>query len=206
MTKIRRFRSETYSCARKTSIGPLMPYMFSFLLNKILFYVLSASPNVYSNLVIYEMKLIQMCKSTITLMQLPASLISCLLPVSNNCIVTIHNVADFTFPITRTSGSTYPSLLLSIKNKTHWIERAIIWLMYIFLKKWAKPGLFSVYFRSFSQHKDKYSTNFTKNDKSIDGVLGSRTWGGMMEGADESTELWRHPHILWLFQFNEFYS
>ena len=45
-----------------------------------------------------------------------------------------------------------------------------------------------VYFRSFSQHKDKYSTNFTINDKSIDGVLGSRTWGGMMEGADESTE------------------
>ena len=36
-------------------------------------------------------------------------------------------------------------------------------------------------------------TNFTINDKSIDGVLGSRTQGGMMEGADESTELWRHP-------------
>ena len=29
----------------------------------------------------------------------------------------------------------------------------------------------------------------TINDKSIDGVLG----GGRMEGADESTELWRHP-------------
>ena len=62
-----------------------------------------------------------------------------------------------------------------------------------FFKKWAKPGLFLVYFRSFSQHKDKYSTNFTINDKSIDGVLGSRTRGGMMEVADESTELWRHP-------------
>ena len=23
--------------------------------------------------------------------------------------------------------------------------------------------------------------------------LGTRTWGGRMEGADESTELWRHP-------------
>ena len=64
---------------------------------------------------------------------------------------------------------------------------------FLFFFKWAKPGLFLVYFRSFSQHKDKYSTNFTINDKSIDGVLGSRTRGGMMEGADESTELWRHP-------------
>ena len=62
-----------------------------------------------------------------------------------------------------------------------------------FLKKWAKPGLFLVYFHSFSQSKDKYSTNFTIIDKSIDGVLGSRTQGGMMEGADEYTELWRHP-------------
>ena len=31
--------------------------------------------------------------------------------------------------------------------------------------------------------------NLTINDKSIDGVLGTRTWGGKMEGADESTEL-----------------
>ena len=52
-------------------------------------------------------------------------------------------------------------------------------------------GLFSF----FSQRKDKYSTNFTINDKSIDGVLGNRTRGGMMEGADESTELWRHPPL-----------
>ena len=33
---------------------------------------------------------------------------------------------------------------------------------------------------------DKYSTNLTKNDKSIDGVLGTRTWGGKMVGADKS--------------------
>ena len=30
-------------------------------------------------------------------------------------------------------------------------------------------------------------------DKRVDGVLGIRTLGGSMEGADESTELWRHP-------------
>ena len=27
----------------------------------------------------------------------------------------------------------------------------------------------------------------------LDGVLGTRAWGGRMEGSDESTELWRHP-------------
>ena len=67
--------------------------------------------------------------------------------------------------------------------------KLIKWPKRVF-KKWAKPGLFLVYFCSFSQHKDKYSTNLTINDKSIDGVLGSRTWGSMMEGTDESTELW----------------
>ena len=66
----------------------------------------------------------------------------------------------------------------------------------IFLKMGLTQPLFGFYFRSFSQHKDKYSTNFTINDKSIDGVLGSRTRGGMMEGADESTELWLHPICL----------
>ena len=40
---------------------------------------------------------------------------------------------------------------------------------------------------------DKYSTNLTIIDKSIDGVLGSRTRDGRMEGAAKSTELWQHP-------------
>ena len=31
-----------------------------------------------------------------------------------------------------------------------------------------------------------------KIDESIDGVLGTQTQGGRMEGADKSTELWRH--------------
>ena len=44
---------------------------------------------------------------------------------------------------------------------------------------------------SFFSH-DKYSKN-TINDKSIDCVLGTRTQGGMMVGADKSTELWRQP-------------
>ena len=28
----------------------------------------------------------------------------------------------------------------------------------------------------------------------VDGVLGTQTRGGRMEGADKSTELWRHPN------------
>ena len=35
--------------------------------------------------------------------------------------------------------------------------------------------------------------NSNVNNKSIDVVLEIQTWGGRMEGADGSTELWRHP-------------
>ena len=42
---------------------------------------------------------------------------------------------------------------------------------------------------------DKDSTILTINEKNIAGMLGSRNRGGRMEGADESTELWRHPYI-----------
>ena len=42
----------------------------------------------------------------------------------------------------------------------------------------------------FSQ--DKYGTN-TINDNSLDGVLGTRTQGSRMVGADNSTVLWQYP-------------
>ena len=54
------------------------------------------------------------------------------------------------------------------------------------------PNLASFCLFSFFSH-DKYSTNLTINYKSVDGVLGTRTWGGRIVGADKSTELWRHP-------------
>ena len=60
----------------------------------------------------------------------------------------------------------------------------------IFFKNGPNPASFLF---SFFSH-DKYSTN-TINDKSIDGVLGTRTRDSMMVGADESTELWRHALI-----------
>ena len=67
--------------------------------------------------------------------------------------------------------------------------------------KWAKPALFLFIFVLFSDRMDKYSTNLTINEKSVDGMLGTRTQGSRMEGADESTELWRHP-IYFIFWSN----
>ena len=40
----------------------------------------------------------------------------------------------------------------------------------------------------------------------IDCVLGLQTLGGMMEVANEFTELWRHPFlivIVWIFKLSE---
>ena len=65
-----------------------------------------------------------------------------------------------------------------------------------FFKKWAKVGLFLFISFLFSHCIDKYSTDLTINDKIIDVVLGSRTLGGMIEGTDKSSELWRHPKKL----------
>ena len=60
-----------------------------------------------------------------------------------------------------------------------------------FLKK-NGPNSASFCLFSFFSH-DKYRTNLTIKDKSIDGVLGAQTRGGRMVGPDESTELWWHP-------------
>ena len=56
-----------------------------------------------------------------------------------------------------------------------------------------QTGLF-VFISFFSHYK--YSTN-TLNDKSIDGVLGTRTRGSRMVGVDQFTQLWRHPYIVY---------
>ena len=60
-----------------------------------------------------------------------------------------------------------------------------------FFKKTDQTRPLFVCFSFFSHNK--YSRNITVNDKSIDGVLGTQTWGSRMVGADKSTELWRHP-------------
>ena len=69
------------------------------------------------------------------------------------------------------------------------ISAKYLMILSLFLKNGPNPASFCLF--SFFSH-EKYSTN-TKNDKSVDGVLGTITWGSMMVGADESTELWQHP-------------
>ena len=80
--------------------------------------------------------------------------------------------------------------------------------MFLFFK-WPNPISFFVYFRSFhsaktntsqtqyflffSHCKDKYSTNWTIHDKSVNDVLGTGTQGVRIDGVDETTELWLHP-------------
>ena len=59
---------------------------------------------------------------------------------------------------------------------------------------WANSGLFFVLFLSFSLSNNNYSFNFKFNDtkwKNVDGVLGIRTQGRRVVGADKTTELFR---------------
>ena len=69
--------------------------------------------------------------------------------------------------------------------------KAYLWLLwFINNKKWTNPGLFLFIFILFSlqfQYKLK---------KSNDGVLGIRTRGRRMVGADKTMELWRPPRFI----------
>ena len=51
-----------------------------------------------------------------------------------------------------------------------------------------------VYFRYFFD-----TISIIQIEKSLDGVLGIRTWGRRMVGADETAELWRPPIFVILF-------
>ena len=51
--------------------------------------------------------------------------------------------------------------------------------------KWANPGLYFVYFRLFHMTQLNWNSNFGQS---------------RIEGADESTELWRHPNGLLFIQ------
>ena len=65
-------------------------------------------------------------------------------------------------------------------------------LLRYFLKNGPNPVSFRLFL--FFSH-DKYDTDVTKNDKSIDGLLGTGTQGGgRMVGAYESTEIWWDPY------------
>ena len=64
----------------------------------------------------------------------------------------------------------------------------------------ANPGLFLVYFHPFL---DTISIQIEKN---VDGVLGIRTRGRKMVGADETTELWWPPKSGFVCGFNSLSS
>ena len=70
-----------------------------------------------------------------------------------------------------------------------------LFLHNIVLFKWANPVLYLFIFVLFTLQFRMTNIQFEqyKLKKSIDGVLGTRTQGSKMEGADKSTELWRHP-------------
>ena len=84
----------------------------------------------------------------------------------------------------RRRGSHYECTTVSAIKEI--CERVIVF----FYKNGPNPASFCLF--SFFSH-GKYSTNLTINDRSIDGVLGTQTWGGRIVGADESPELWRQP-------------
>ena len=63
-------------------------------------------------------------------------------------------------------------------------------LFEFFLKNGPIPASFLFIFRSF------LNTISIQIEKSIDGVLGIRTRGHRMVGADKTTELWRPPKLL----------
>ena len=58
-----------------------------------------------------------------------------------------------------------------------------------FLKMGQSRPLF-VYFRSLL-----ITISIIQIEKGVEGVLGIRTWGRMMVGADKTTELWRPQTI-----------
>ena len=58
-----------------------------------------------------------------------------------------------------------------------------------FLKKIGQSRPLFVYFRYFLD-----TISIIQFEKSVDGVLGIRTWGRRMVGGDETTELWQPPN------------
>ena len=61
------------------------------------------------------------------------------------------------------------------------------------LKKWANQRPLVVYFRSFL-----ITISIIQIEKSVDGVLGIRTLGYRMVGADKTTELCRPPDCVFI--------
>ena len=64
---------------------------------------------------------------------------------------------------------------------------------YVFFKKWTNPGLILFIFVFFLD-----AISIIQIEKSVDVVLGIRTRGSRMVGADKTTELWRPPNEVYV--------
>ena len=70
------------------------------------------------------------------------------------------------------------------------------WLLYL-LKNGPIPATFCLFsFFSHSNSNNKYTIWTIQIEKSVDGVLGTQTQGGRIDGADKSTELWQNPYSI----------
>ena len=67
-------------------------------------------------------------------------------------------------------------------------------LFFFFFVKMDQSWPLFVYFRYFLD-----TISIIQIEKSIDGVLGIRTWGRRMVGADETMELWQPPACMPFF-------
>ena len=105
----------------------------------------------------------------------------------------VHIALEYKNEVNHSNTSQFPqtTTLLPIFLTNFWIWTNNDWVLtgwpyetrvQFFLKKMGQSRPLYVYFRLFHII-----------DESIDGVLGTWTRGSRMEGADESTELWRHP-------------
>ena len=77
------------------------------------------------------------------------------------------------------------SLSLSLLSLSPALHMFLYLSLCIFLNNGPEPGLFLFILVLFTR---QILRKFDKNDKRVDGVLGTRTWGGMKVGAEESTE------------------
>ena len=94
-----------------------------------------------------------------------------------HCSLTICSPVSFTYP---------PSIYVLTPLCVLTYRCGSFILKQVSFENGPNPASFCL-FSFFSQ--DKYSTNLTINEKSVDGVLGIRAQGGRKVGADESTEL-----------------
>ena len=95
----------------------------------------------------------------------------------------------------------YPLIFIffNCKKVSGWLTYRIVAAIYLlvmktFFTKMGQSRPLFVYFSSFL-----ITISILKIAKSIDGVLGIRTRGLRMVGADETTELWRPLHVMKTF-------